>query len=366
MFYIKVYTKDHIILDEIHEIADINYMHTLNGVGKMTFSIPLLCSKFTSTNFTQFNHIELYEDDIIKWFGVITNVNFNNPSVQVACLGYLHLIEKIRLNEDEYYNKRYGDLVMQLLNSVRYKTSIKEGKVIQDDIKTDRIIKNNDMLYDKISALCEEMNYYFDIDKDLNLNFYNKKGTDKSYLVLQQTEEYSNILKTPTISTSSDNLVNCVYAETTFTEEVYSNVPYYNYRYFTEGTVVVAENVEVTLKSEKRNNESIEKYGLNEGVLSVNDIRLQETLDKYLEAELEKYAFPALNIMIEAIDSALCPFNLVEVGDWITVHLEPYFDLRQKVRLIEIERNCTTDTYKVTVGNVLYRENKVKTKVYTA
>lgn len=366
MFYVKVYDKNHEILDEIHEISHITYMHTLNGIGKMTFSIPLLCRKFTSSNFTQFNHIELYEDDIIKWFGVITNVNFNNPSVQVACLGYLHLIEKIRLNEDEYYNKRYGDLVMQLLNSVRYKTSIKEGKIIQDDIKTDRIIKNNDMLYDKISALCEEMNYYFDVDKDLKLNFYNQKGIDKSHLILQDTEEYSNIIKTPAISTSSDNLINCVYAETTFTEDTYSTVPYYDSNCFTEGVVTVADKVEITLTSECRSEESIEKYGLHEGVLSVNDIRLQETLDNYVKAELDRVAFPSLSITIEAIDSALCPFNQIEVGDWIMVHLEPYFNLKQKVRLIEIERNCTTNTYKVTVGNVLYRENKVNTKVYIA
>lgn len=352
-FFINIYDKKHNLLDEINEIEVKTYSYTLNGINKFLFNIPLNCIKFTPDNFTELNHIELYENNKLKWWGLITNINFNNPAVEVGCLGYLYKLEKARLKSNTYYNIKYGDLVVALLNSTDNDT-ISVGNIIQDNIRTDRKIENTDMFLDKVTDLIEEMNYYIDIDENRKLNFYNEKGEDKSKFILQKTNDYSNIMTTPVISKSSDGLANCIYAETTFINEVATYT----------GTSTFSEKEEITLISEKRNEESIEKYGLLESVLKVNDIRLQETLDKYVEAELERVSYPLLSITIEAVDSALCPFEKVNVGDWIIIKLEDYFNLEQKVRIIELERNCITNTYKVTVGNVIYRENKISTKVF--
>lgn len=357
MFFINIYDKDHALLDEINEIGNVTYLHTLNGVNKLTFSIPLLSNKFTPKNFTELNHIELYENNKLKWFGVITNINFNDPSAEIGCMGYLHLLEKARLVKQNYYNKKYGDLIFDLLACCKQEVIAPGVKVQDDNIKTDRIIENTDMFLDKANNFIEEINAYIEVDKDRKLNFYNNLGKDKSYLTLQVSQEYSNILKVPTISKSTDTLANCIYAETTFspTEEEVG----------IDGSTFVENTADVTLVSKMCNEESIAKYGLLEAVLSVNDIRLQDTLDKYVSAELEKVAFPSLNVSLEVIDSAVCPMDKVNVGDTITLWLEPYFNLKQKIRVVEIERNCTTNTYKITVGNILYRENKVVTKVYT-
>ena len=60
MYYLKIYDKDHTLLDEIHEFSELKYTKTLNGVGSCTCKVPMASEKCTESNFMWLNHVEVY------------------------------------------------------------------------------------------------------------------------------------------------------------------------------------------------------------------------------------------------------------------------------------------------------------------
>ena len=44
-FFLKIYTSDHEIIDEIYELTDLDYTFSINGIGKANISVPYYAKK---------------------------------------------------------------------------------------------------------------------------------------------------------------------------------------------------------------------------------------------------------------------------------------------------------------------------------
>ena len=191
----------------------------------------------------------------------------------------------------------------------------------------------NDNFYEKLNDFTTDSNYYWDIDNNRKLNLYSSIGEDKTYY---EINDEVNVIDTLSINTSGE-IYNHIIAKNTYTEE--------------------ESDVEVTLISEKKNQDSINLYGLRTKELSVNDIHIQETLDNYVQRELDKCSDPILNIVIEVSNSGIFDIFNIKKGDLVTLNLS-CLKLSSKIKIIEYTIHPKTLTATITLGNCYFRPNR--------
>ena len=127
-FFLKIYTSDHIIIDEIYEIADLDYTFAINGIGKANISVPYYTKKTNQKNYKISNDIEIwrkvkkkkkkrikledekvtnefrtveisYYDEELLWWGVIYNTIPEGTNLKIECSGYAAKIENRLFNQ---------------------------------------------------------------------------------------------------------------------------------------------------------------------------------------------------------------------------------------------------------------------------
>lgn len=351
-YYIKLYTRKHVFIDELYVLGNISYTKTLNGMGNMDFSIPIKYLKEKGIELALGQHVELYliENNIenLLWYGVVNSPIPNGVDIQCTCLGYACLLQNRNFtyisidSENEwkktYYNKKYGDLIFELINQINiiYRTEIELGKLEDTTKVTDRVINWDDDLYDKIQEFIEDSNCYFDIDKDRRFNFYTSYGKDKSDYY--EINDY-NIIGAWNYSIDETQIFNCIHARTVYTEKPEDS----------------EEDVTTILISDFKDDESIKNYGMREMVLTTSDIRLQETLDEQVKEALATYKDPLISCTVEV---GICDsFNIFDInpGDYIKLNTEKY-GLNIKIRVLEYTVNLNTNTVSMTLGNSIFRE----------
>ena len=368
-FFLKIYTSDHIIIDEIYEIADLDYTFAINGIGKANISVPYYTKKTNQKNYKISNDIEIwrkvkkkkkkrikledekvtnefrtveisYYDEELLWWGVIYNTIPEGANLKIECSGYAAKIENRLFNQYinegfKMYRGTYDKVLFSMLKDINsyYYTGINEGDYQYISLDTERKIEWNDNFYDKLNDFTTDSNYYWDIDNNRALNLYSKIGEDKSYY---EINDEVNVIDTLSINTSSE-IYNHIIAKNTYTEE--------------------GSDVEVTLISEKKNQDSINLYGLRTKELNVNDIHIQETLDNYVQRELDKCSDPILNITVEVSNSGI--FNIFDIkkGDLVTLNLN-CLKLNSKIKIMEYTIHPKTLTATITLGNCYFRPNK--------
>lgn len=345
-YFFRLYTKEHELIDELYLIDNIKYTKTLNGMGNLEFNAPIGYLSKKGIELTLGQHIELYNDKgELLWYGVVNSPCPSGFDINVLCLGYACLLENrnftnIVLNSDNawsktYPNKRYGDLIFSLINEINgiAETGIKIGKLKETSLVTDRIINWNDDLYAKIQEFIEDSNCYFFIDKDRYFNFYNQIGEDKSDYY--EINDY-NIIGSWDYAIDQTQIANVINARVVWEEE----------------------GVTTALVSSAIDENSISMYGRREKALSVNDIRLQETLDKQCLEELNTYKNPLVSCSVEVGISE--SFNIfdINVGDYILLNSEQY-NIKDKIKVLEYTVNLKTNTVTITLGNSIFRENKL-------
>lgn len=343
MKIIRIFNKDHIILDELSEYSNLTYTWTLNGLGASEFDIPLSSSKCTEINLQFKNHVEVIdESNNIVWGGIIIQQAFQDNKIHVNCYGYLGLFWKRRLRATAYPQMSYGSLIQQMIidtNNIA-DTGVTIGNIASGSLFTQRNFTNTDMLLDKINEIIGDCNNDIEVDNDRKINFYLKKGTDKSKYIVQYGTDADNISGAPTLNRSILNSGNSIYSECT----VDSN----------------------TLTSTSSDQTSINIFGLIEDVLSApSGVVVQNTLDNAVSGALQREAYPINNITLSIKDSNLCPFNDVFVGDSVTVYLRPYWEFKQVLRILEIKHDENTGKRDITVGQSIYRNPKPQTKLYS-
>ena len=368
-FFLKIYTSDHIIIDEIYEIADLDYTFAINGIGKANISVPYYTKKTNQKNYKISNDIEIwrkvkkkkkkrikledekvtnefrtveisYYDEELLWWGVIYNTTPSGAVLNIECSGYAAKIENRLFNQyinDEFkiYRGTYDKVLFSMLKDINsyYYTGINQGDAQYISLDTERKIEWNDNFYEKLNDFTTDSNYYWDIDNNRKLNLYSSIGEDKTYY---EINDEVNVIDTLSINTSGE-IYNHIIAKNTYTEE--------------------ESDVEVTLISEKKNQDSINLYGLRTKELSVNDIHIQETLDNYVQRELDKCSDPILNIVIEVSNSGIFDIFNIKKGDLVTLNLS-CLKLSSKIKIIEYTIHPKTLTATITLGNCYFRPNR--------
>ena len=350
-WYIYIYDKDHVKLDEIYEISNISYTKTLNGICSATITIPSKIPKNTENNIKEYNHIEIYKivDGIpmLLWWGVIASWTPNNNfEVEISCLGYFYLLSKRIFREDkEYSNKKYNvlcSLMLDYINNIN-DTGIRLGISKDSSLKTTRKINYGDYLWDKLTEYLEDSNTYAEIDKDRKLNYYDENYCNDKSDFYEINE--ANIINNISINRESLGIYNYIEGISTYTND---------------------SNNEVVLKCVKKDEDSIKEYGLLEYTLKLNDIRLQETLETRTQEYLNKNSVPNLNIMLQVRNCSVFNIYDINVGDIIYLNLKDVFNINTKIKVIEITVNAREQIAELTLGNTLYREVAPQKRVYVS
>lgn len=357
MFYLKIYNKFHNILDEIHEFSNLSYTKTLNGVGKCGFSVPLNHAKTTINNYTLANHVEVYYGSKLVWGGCMVQLDFGATDLTVGCYGYLEILNHRRLRGKTYPNMKYSELfktVFRELDAI-YPLQLIEGSFDDNCISTQRKVENKDMALDKFLKWCEDSNYYIEVSADRKFNFATVKERKTYYELIHGTSELDNIVNAPSLSQSILEMSNNVYSESTSSEGEAKTIITVN----ADNSIDKYELSETTISTIKKDDASITKYGLYEGVFNANnDIVKIETLNTYTNEELRKTSYPSNNISLEVANSSLCPIHELQVGDIVTVWLKNYFNFKDELRILEITINAEKNTASLVVGETLFKPTK--------
>ena len=122
----------------------------------------------------------------------------------------------------------------------------------------------------------------------------------------------------------------------------------------------------IIISSTRVNNDSQYMYGILEGSLSVDsDTREISTIRTLLDRELDTISYATNTIDVDVIDSWICPMSDVGVGDKVTLFLEPYFGFKNTVRILEISYSEKSNTYKLKLGNTVFKIEKPRYKIYS-
>lgn len=363
MFYLKLYDRNKVLKDncEINLFSNLTYTKTLNGTGSMSFNTPIKYIKENEINIVPGDCIELYltkgnSEECIWWGTVVNPSNSSSNEMSVICEGYFsrlknriqkHLFDHAIFSnnmdylEETYTNVGHGELILSLLGTQNYydNTGVTQG-VNKDysKIKTDRVIKWDDKLDEKINEFIEDAGLYFEIDQDRKLNIYSEYGEDKSeYFIIHD----GNLIDCSQAIIDYSQIINQIYVLNQFTEELEDG-----------------SSVDRCVSYIAEDKESIKTFGLHQEVLSVNDIRLIETAKKYAEQELKKVASPSVNIELKAnISEDLYIYQIIP-GDYIGIDSE-LLNIKGKYRVLEYTVDIYSNTVNINLGNCIFRKNNV-------
>lgn len=349
---LMIYDRLHNALAEIDDYnGDLQYGWTLDDIDTLTVSLALSSPKCTAVN-TQFgNHIELVDKDsgAVVWGGVIVAHDFSGSAVKITASDYSVLLYYRRMRAKQYPAMDYGALMQQLIADTQaaradYAIGLAGYNIASGALQTTRLVKSTDFLWLKIKDFGDDANYDYWVGSDRAFNFSLRRGSDKPQYIAEWGGNRDNIISPPTLARNVKSLANSIYAESEVTGD--------------DGT-------STTLTSSAEDADSEALYGLYEGVFTPNDdVSVQSTLDTQVNGKLQRDHAPADSVDITMIDSTLCPFSELEVGDRITLHLIPYFDYSASVRILAMQHTEKSSTRKVTVGNLIYKQAKPQKRSY--
>lgn len=348
---LMIYDRNHNVLDEIDDyLDDLQYGWTLDDIDTLTVSLALSSPKCTPSNVQFGNHVELVDaSGKTVWGGVIVAHDFSGSTVKITASDYSVLLYYRRLRAKQYPAMAYGALMQQMITDAQaarpdYPIGITGYNIASDALQTTRLVKSTDFLWSKIKEFGDDANYDYGMTPDRFFNFWVRRGSDKLKYIAEWGGNRDNIISPPTLARNIKSLENSVYAESEVTGDG-------------------STSTTLTSSAEDATSEAI--YGLYEGVFSPNDgVVIQSTLDTQVNGELQRNSIPADSVDITLIDSTLCPFDDLEVGDRIPLHLIPYFDYTASVRILAMQHTEKSNTRKVTVGSLIYRPAKPTKRYY--
>lgn len=362
--YIEFYTKENVYIDTIYEIGKPQTIKTLNGINKFTCTLPINNIKIDEDILKFMNHVYFYDDnDKLQFGGVLIDRSFNMPDITIGCYGWAILFQKKRMTAKTYPTTNYSTYMSTIFNEYIYdynnmigffRNGISPSNISIDTTSTTRIVTDTDFVWSKMLDWNSDINGMLEISDNRYLRFqYNKYQRqmwyvkweyDESRNILELPTSFNNLVAFPSVSQSASEMANRMYGEVSTTNE---------------------NDQDVLLTSLKVDDNSIARYGILDGVTNVNDsVVLQGTVDSKVQAELDRVSLPSSNMDIVISDSILAPLDEIEVGQKVTVFIEPYLNFKSETTILEISRNYEENVAKLTVGKTLYRQNVPKTVNY--
>lgn len=337
MKYIKLFDKDHVILDELHEYNSLIHGFALNALGKCSFNVPLESIKCTQANFQAFNCIEVWEDGKCLWWGVIAFAVPSRSVLNAMCYGYLYVLQKTvawgGIVSVQLQALIASDVSIFNIRSERLNTSrpnLTMGHSEDNTLMLNGVTLVDEDYYKRFQTICMGYNFDFDVDADFKFNYYRRRGEDKPHYSVNYGTEADNVAGDPSFNVDTTGMAN---------ELVY------------EGSVMAKDTV---------------SQGIYGKITAVSQVKLSDAGDiqNYINAELQRTAYPSVSIQATIVDSALCPFNDIEIGDKVIANFPTYWGFSELMRIIEINFDDMTGKCTLNLGNVIYRQQPPQQKLY--
>jgi len=340
--FIKIYDINHNILAELTEYNTLIHDFLLNGMGKCSFNVPMNSIKCTQLNFQPFNIIEIWNSINCVWWGVIAFAVPVGSVLNVSCYDYTYLLQKttaigetitnktiqvVMANEVANFNKASGRVAPTI-----------RPILIQHNIDANTsmfasVTYNDDNCYSRLTTICTSFNYDFNVDVNFCFNYYSYMGANKSKYSINYGTKHDNVTTDPTYSQDTSSMANAI----------------------TYNGAVLVQNIP-----------SQNIYGIIGAPTTVSPTTGETQADilNAVNAEQQRLAFPSVGIQCNIIDSNLCPFSDMFIGDSVTVNFPAYWGFNQPMRIIELDFDDMACLCTVTLGNIVYKPAKPQQKIY--
>jgi hypothetical protein len=206
------------------------------------------------------------------------------------------------------------------------------GHTETNTVTINNVVYSDEDFYTRFQNLNATYNQDFDIDQLFKFNYYLRKGADKPYYSLNYATLADNVTGSPTFNLDTTSMANALL---------------YN------GQVLAQDLTSQAIYG---------KIGAVSGVSLSGGT--QADIQTAVNAELLRTNYPSVNIECGIVDSAMCPFSDVNIGDSISVNFPSYFSFNQLMRIIEMSFDDMTGICTVSLGNIIYRPQKPNTKIY--
>lgn len=341
MSFIRIYEKTHTtLLDELYQFDALKFGAALNDIATAEFSISLGDPKCIQSNLIEGNIVEIIDDSTgkIKWGGMIAGQSFDDPNLKINCVDNNKLLTFRRLRAAAYTGSDYGTLSEQMLVDALnarpdYPLPVSLGTIGFGAVQGAYTADGGKDLWAALKEFNDPQNYDYWIDTARKFNFSIRRGANKPYYTLQYGTDADNIVLTPNLAHDLLSMSNSVFAQDS------------------SGNASASEDAT-----------SAGIYGLIES--SISNSSSGGTLQQQTDGLLQKTAYPVSSFSITAVDSTLCPFSDIDVGDSVTVYLAPYFGFNALLRILAWSHDEAAGQRQITVGNAIYKPQAPVKRLY--
>lgn len=337
--FIRVFDRNHKILDELYHFDGLKYGWTLDDIDTAEFTLPINESKTNGVNAQFMNHVEIMDGDGIVWGGILSGRNFNGPGLKINCWDYNYLLKLRRMRVKTYTAMEYGAMMQQAITDCSaarpdYLIGLTGFNIATGVLKSTKTVADTDNLWSTLKGWGDDANYDYGVTPDRMYNFWSRRGADKPQYTLVYGSDADNITEAPEFAEDINSMANSVYGSSD------------------------------SLTADAEDTKSQSLFGLVEGTYSPSGSADQSTLTTQTNSALQKVSYPAKSFTVTAKDSTLCPFDSIQVGDAVTVHLIPYFNFQAVIRIIRMVHDEKTQTREITFGSIIFRPQPPVKRLY--
>lgn len=186
MKIISIYNKNFTKLTTFTEsdFTSLTHKRAKGEIGDASFIIRLSRNKMSATNLNLYNRIEIVEDGVKKFVGIITQKTVKLDTAEIKCRELPFILKK-RLTADAYtLSGSVNDMVTQLLADINATeaTGITIGTL--SGIGTINLTFNSADAWTVLKQICDSTGNQFEINTSRQLVVAPTIGTDKSSSVL--------------------------------------------------------------------------------------------------------------------------------------------------------------------------------------
>lgn len=138
--------------------------------------------------------VYIQQDEIIIFAGKVFKPKSQGDKIKeviVSCIDYSQMIDK-RVIAEVYENTLAGDIVRDLINKYFAEEGVLAGK-ISDSLLISRAVFNYDNGNMAMNYIADVTGYYWEIDKDKKLNFFNKSTYSAPFQLTDTSRNYKDL-----------------------------------------------------------------------------------------------------------------------------------------------------------------------------
>lgn len=187
-------------LTDVAEFTSLSYKRSLGEIGDCEFVVLLKSPKITNANLEMYNRVEIIEDGVVKFNGVIVNIGVNIDTARVRCRESIYILKKRIMGADYVANGSVATEVADLLTAVNSAddTGIDLGDV-SGAVGSVNTTFNRANAFEVLKQITKATGNEFKLDSDRTIRVAASVGQDLSENVIFRYEtnlvEAANILQ---------------------------------------------------------------------------------------------------------------------------------------------------------------------------